>query len=52
MMMFFWVLATCRLVGRHPEDVDSIFLRNVASTDESTRRQSPEEQHNQNRMFI
>jgi hypothetical protein len=28
-------------------DVDSVFLRNVASTDETTRRQNPEEPRHQ-----
>jgi hypothetical protein len=59
--MFFWVLAPCRLADRRyilppssgqdfsPEDGDSMFLRNVASTYDSTRRQNPKEQHHPHR---
>jgi hypothetical protein len=36
MIMIFWVLALCRLVGRWPT---------LSSTDESTQRQNPEEHH-------
>jgi hypothetical protein len=56
-MMFFWVLALCELVGMvfraevtmhfhfSPEDGDSTFLRKLASTDQSTQRQNPEEHY-------
>jgi hypothetical protein len=43
MMLFFWVLA---LQGFSPEDGDSMFSKMLPSTDKSTRRQDPEEQHN------
>jgi hypothetical protein len=50
MMLFFWVLAPCRLVGRRPTFRASVlkmktvcFFETLASTGESTRRQNPEE---------
>lgn len=47
-MLFFWVLGPCRLIGRcqlsekytvssSPEDGDSIFLQTLASAEESAR---------------
>jgi hypothetical protein len=44
MMVFLWVLASCRLVGRRFGDT-VCFSETLASTDESTRRQNPEEHH-------
>jgi hypothetical protein len=48
MMMFFWVLVPCRLVGFRASALKMetvCFSEKLASTDESTRRQNPEEHH-------
>jgi hypothetical protein len=42
MMMFFWVLALCRLTGRY-----LCFSEMVVSTTESTWHQNPEHHHHQ-----
>jgi hypothetical protein len=45
MTLFFWVFAPCM-----PEALKMVtvcFSETLASTDESTRRQNPEEQHHQ-----
>jgi hypothetical protein len=47
--MFFWVLAPCRLVGRWQRFEETYCLHlqtwTLTSTDESTRRQNPEERN-------
>jgi hypothetical protein len=53
MMLLFWVLAPCRLVGRCQRFGESsalkmetvCFSETLASTNESTRRQDPEDHH-------
>jgi uncharacterized protein YqhQ len=50
MMMFFWVLALCRLVSRFQHFGETYcqtvcFSETLESTDESTWRQNPEEHH-------
>jgi hypothetical protein len=59
MVLFFWVLTPCRLVGRcqrfggtyylclqgQRQFGDSMFIRNVGINLESTRRQNPKEDH-------
>jgi hypothetical protein len=47
MLLFLWVLAPCRLVGRSSAlKMETVcFSETLASTDESTRLKNPEEHH-------